>query len=305
MSSAKFKIGSSVFAAGGYDIAAGASVNLQLEDQPATDVTSCVYSVGTRSHGAPDPTFASAGVASPPGAAVAFTAPGSGIHSYEIRCVTNGGAAVKRPDGTDDYSVNNKSRIISIRGTASLQRKMVPAESIQYSPESWTVTQNEMVDAMEGVMLSGGGAILQAVDQKMATDGSDDFESDAGGAYLILVSKAITIGGSGARRIRARVDVAYHTDDVVFRSTLAIEQTSEAGSVVLVERPLPFSGTVSSASSMPKSIGATTGALAAGSYTIRVKIKVVDSPGSNKLYCKPFANGADREGAWLWLEELA
>lgn len=158
MSSAKFKIGGTAFATAGYDATAAQVVDLQLEASPASDITSCVYSVVQKTKGAAAPVFnPSNGVAATPTSVVTITMPASGFESYEVQCQTNGGAAVVGATGRlDDFSVNTKSRIIAVRGPVTGVRKIIPAESTEYSSSGWTDAQNEEAAALESGFVGGG-----------------------------------------------------------------------------------------------------------------------------------------------------
>jgi hypothetical protein len=157
MSTAQFKItGSgppSPYSDRGFDATSGQVLQLQLEDSPALDIRDCAYVQVGKSKGAPDLVFGSGGVASPPTAAVSVTMPASGVHTYAIECRTNGGQPIRVANGPLDYSKNVKQRIISIRSASANIRKMLVAETTQYSPTGgWADSQNEMVDQVEGAV---------------------------------------------------------------------------------------------------------------------------------------------------------
>jgi hypothetical protein len=149
MSDAKFTVDGSPFADGGADVAEGATVRLQLEDSPASDIDSCVYSVFAQSKGAPDLVLSNGGVADPATAEVTYVQP-AGVHWYGIRCQTNGGAAIKVA-GKDDFTQNTKERIVGVRSPLLSLRKILAGESTQYEPEGWGGAVDELVDALESV----------------------------------------------------------------------------------------------------------------------------------------------------------
>jgi hypothetical protein len=146
-SGAKFKIDTSPSSDAGYDALESTTLDLQLEASPALDVATCTYSVFLKTAGAPTPTLSSSGVASPPTSIVQLTL-GAGVHSYAVMCQTNGGAAVRGPDGKDDWSVNTSIRIVSVRSTAGL-RKIIVGERLEYDPvEGWVSAINELIDSI-------------------------------------------------------------------------------------------------------------------------------------------------------------
>ena len=189
MSDAKFKIAGTAFSTAGYDATAGQVVDLQLEASPASDITSCVYSVVQKTKGAATPVFnPSSGIAATPTSVVTITMPASGFESYEVQCQTNGGAAVVGATGRlDDFSVNTKSRIIAVRGVVSGVRKITPAESTQYSPSGWTEAQNDEAARIELT------AATPAFASPPALDANHIYGWDCNEASGNLVEK----GGSG------------------------------------------------------------------------------------------------------------
>jgi hypothetical protein len=149
-SSAAFRIGGSPASAGGYDIAAGATVALQLESI-APDVLSCVFSVLRTTSGAPVVTIAGGGVASPPTAIVDLTVPGGLVdaHSWMLLStitVEESGVVIQK----------THKRMLVFRHPTTNRRKIVKGESVEYDPVfSWPNEYNSAV-----VPPSGGAANL-------------------------------------------------------------------------------------------------------------------------------------------------
>lgn len=186
-STAKFKIEASPSTDGGYDAAASATLTLQLEASPALDVQTCVYSVPIKTAGAPTPTLAGDGIASPPTDTVDLTL-GAGAHAYVVMCQTNGGAAVKDDNGKDDWTVNTSYRIVVVRTTSAGLRKIVVGESLQYdTAEGWVAAINEMVDAIETL--------------SAAVDAVEDY-AVAGGRWDM---PAVFVGNSGPETVQPSI----------------------------------------------------------------------------------------------------
>jgi len=199
-SGAKFTINSTPSADAGYDALASATLDLQLEASPALDIRSCQYSVFLKTDGAPTPTFSSSGIASPPTSIVQMTL-GAGAHSYAIRCQTNGGEAVKGPDGKDDWSVNTTIRIVSVRDANGL-RRIVVGERLEYDPiYGWTKSWNEGLDALAAAIAPSPYASTPeaVVIGAGAVGGSSDY-SPGNHVHPVAVgtATAITIGASAA-----------------------------------------------------------------------------------------------------------
>lgn len=136
MANANFTIEATASQPPGYDATLGQTLTLQLEDQPALDITSTRYSVGQYSKGAPALTFSGSGVPATPQGTVTVTMPGSGMHTYQLICTTS--------DGTRTYIT---SRIVAIRSVGGL-RKILAAESTEYDPTfGWADALNEALDA--------------------------------------------------------------------------------------------------------------------------------------------------------------
>lgn len=145
-STAKFTIAGDAYANLGYDALKNAELELQLEDQPALDVRSCVYSVVAQSLDAPNIAElgapGSAGASpSTPGGALEITMPTTAGHSYLIRCTINGG---RNSLGLHDATYT-RERIVAIRdGTGT--RRIVPSESTQYdATNGWTEAVNDAI----------------------------------------------------------------------------------------------------------------------------------------------------------------
>ena len=137
----------------GYDATAGStlSITLELSPSPARSVRYSVYGGGDddplSSKDAPLITFIGSGTNEQTFSSVNDTAqivmPGSGVHSYVIRCTVDAG---------DEYTFERMAVIPS--ATVPATRKIVPNETNQYEQRSWADTQAELVDVITGL---GGG----------------------------------------------------------------------------------------------------------------------------------------------------
>ncbi len=147
MTTAKFTIEGAASTPPGYDTIVSQVLTLQLEDLPALDVWSVVFEVTQTSRDAPALVFSPVdGRPTTPGGTVDVTMPGSGVHSYVIKCTINGGA---NASGTV-VAAYTYSRLIAIKTISGL-RKIVPAERTEYDETNgWAGTQNDMVDTFGG-----------------------------------------------------------------------------------------------------------------------------------------------------------
>lgn len=160
---AKFKINSTASSPPGFDATPSQVITLQLETNPAPDIYQTKFSV--YSPGDPNSPLASlsaptltlsppTGIAATPTSAVTFTMPGSGVHTYKIRCVVNGGVEAATGKIIPQWTYE---RIISIRSGNGL-RKQLPGESTEYNARGWTDEQNREIDAVAA--LAGGGSTV-------------------------------------------------------------------------------------------------------------------------------------------------
>jgi len=158
VTTAKFTINGTPSSPRGFDATNGQVLTLQLETNPAPDVYQTVYSLYNPSDPAAPlasksapvlTTTPSSGQPTVPTGAVTVPMPASGVHSFAIRCVVNGGRETAtgrvRPEWTYE-------RIVSIR-SGNGQRKQLPGESTQYGDRGWSDAQNEGVDAVAGTAL--------------------------------------------------------------------------------------------------------------------------------------------------------
>ncbi len=160
MTTARFKItgstsGLTLSAARGHDAVNGETLTFQLEDSPALDVQSALFTVEQLTKNAPAMVISNSGIPTPPTGTVTASAPASGAHSYMVRCtiVTILGELIFE-------------RIISVRTSGTGIRKIVPAERDEYHPTGgWAFAQNEMVDEVEDAFASGGGSNAWAAAQ--------------------------------------------------------------------------------------------------------------------------------------------
>jgi len=142
MANAKFTIEGTPSADRGFDALSGATVQLQLEDQPSLDVYKCRYYVGKTLNGSLAPTFSGGGLASPPNGAVTMTL-GPGVWSYEIVCEVNDGVDINTGRKVPAYYF---SRIVAVRSIGTGTRKIIPGETTEYDPvDGWTSAVNDYV----------------------------------------------------------------------------------------------------------------------------------------------------------------
>ena len=147
----------------GFDGTHSQTLTLTLENSPsgALAVTYEVYdptdgNSPLASKDAPLLTFVDSGTArqylTNPNGNATIILPGSGVHSYTFRCTAHF-------DGDDHVF----ERVVSIRTTTLLPnvRKLVPAESTQYAAQTWSETQNEIVDALSAAAFIAGSVNYQ------------------------------------------------------------------------------------------------------------------------------------------------
>lgn len=150
----------------------------------------------------------------------------------------------------------------------------------------------------------GSGNVVQTIYSNMPVSSGTDYTSDGGGAYGIIWHGAITIGGSGSNKIRARAQVSGYTDSKNFGGT--VQLWNDTASVNMVERPFPCSTNANSDTGSTIPIEAISAGLAPGTYTIQVRGKIVASGAGNGVFfhVAPNNNGVDRAGGTLVLEEI-
>jgi len=151
---ARFKINGTASSTRGIDMGNGTSVTFTLEAVSGIErkVEYWVYSATDEdsplaSKSAPALVLSN-GVttghrvaAATPGGNVTTTTPGSGVHSWIVRCLVNDGV-------NHDGSVNPDyvfERMISIRSSGG-RRKIVASEGTQYEASGWAGAQNDDVD---------------------------------------------------------------------------------------------------------------------------------------------------------------
>lgn len=157
-STAHFKItgsssGTTLSAAGGHVATHGETLTLQLEDAPALDVLAVQFSISQLTKGAPALSLSASGVPSPVTGTVTATAPGSGAHSYMVRCAATTASGLKIFE-----------RVIALLSANASMRKQLPAETGEFDPaQGWSSAQNDMVDAVDAAIGSIGSAASAAV----------------------------------------------------------------------------------------------------------------------------------------------
>lgn len=154
MADAKFTINGTASSTLGYTTTSGTTITLQLETLPALDSERVVYSVVATSKDAPALSLTpSTGIPATPGGTVTFVMP-AGIHSYQIQCQIN--------EGTDAsgkvQAAYTFSRMV-VTATAVGTRKIVPAESAQFSARGWSDEQNLEIDAMASIVGGTSGVV--------------------------------------------------------------------------------------------------------------------------------------------------
>lgn len=167
---ADFKINSSVQEDLGFDATSAQVLSFQLENAPSVDVTSVVFRLLSSSHEADDPVLSPAtGIPTTVGGVVTCTLPNTAglAESWEYECLVNNGInASGQPD-----PAYRRRRMVSVRSPERALRKNVPSETTSYNVAGWTVTQNEMVDALDAVVGGDGdGAQIIIVDNIGTTD---------------------------------------------------------------------------------------------------------------------------------------
>lgn len=151
-SGAAFTITGDAYANRGYDALTSEVLTLQLENLPAPDIKSVLWQIAVKSKGSPDPVLSNDGVPATPVGTVTLTMPATGIHLYQVECITNGGEIVVNPaTGKPDPGINRKSRMVAIR-SANGQRKVIYSETTQYDPtDGWATAFNDVVEALDSI----------------------------------------------------------------------------------------------------------------------------------------------------------
>lgn len=164
MSQAEFTISGAEVTDGdaGYDASLGETILLTLKANPSPAL-SVLYEVfdaadpssPLASADAPALTFTGSGTASErlanPNAEASLALPGSGIHSYIVRCTTS------HPTGPETFE-----RMVVLRGVISGLRKTVPGETTQYRARGYSDEFNAMVDEIEAGGGGGGSVAARA-----------------------------------------------------------------------------------------------------------------------------------------------
>ncbi len=163
---AKFTIEGTASSPGGYDATISQVLNFALEGGPANLVQRWTLQVFSSSESdsplasknAPTLTLVGATSgqkvdAATPASEITCTMPGSGVHSWLVRSIVNGGvdaSGKKNPDYVFE-------RLVAIK-TGSGIRKVIATEQTAYSPRGWSDAQNDLTDAGAGPLTAPGGA---------------------------------------------------------------------------------------------------------------------------------------------------
>jgi hypothetical protein len=147
-----------------FDGAHNQLLTFELKDDPAPDIYLTQFFVYDATNpdsplssisglpGSPAPTLVlnpTTGIPASPTGTVTTTLPATGIHTWVVRCVVNGGVEAATGRARPDWIYE---RIVCIRSTLGI-RKEIPGESTQYTDRGWSDEQNRMVDAL---VASGG-----------------------------------------------------------------------------------------------------------------------------------------------------
>ncbi len=305
---ARFTIDADPSANRGYDVQPGATPALQLEGTPNAVVRQVTYQVHDVSE--PDspratkdaPTLtldngAATGQsvdAATPGAVVDVT---SGIptiagdgHLWGVRCLVNGGIDA---DGrvNEDYTF---SRVLCLRSAFGV-RKILAAERTEYSADTWSEAQNELVAALRKLQLPFplllghnpqllvGGMVPSAYGTVLDESGSP-LRYDALGN---MGSKGGTLGGAAGA---ARPQVSYSgshrlitldgTDDYAASNLAAAPwaDLQQEGTLFLVLTPVAGSGVI--LTTMTSAVATDTGVMFFQSGTQNLDVLLATGTGS-------------------------
>ncbi|MEE9395195.1 MAG: hypothetical protein V3W41_22110 [Planctomycetota bacterium] len=192
-SNADFTIDGDAHANRGFDALNSEVLTLQIEDSPALDVRTTVFSVVQKTLGAPD--IAELGAVGGAGASPSpnpqdgldITMPAAGVQSYIIRCQINGG----KDTGGNTIAEWTTEREVAIRTSNNL-RKIVPVETDQYDPTyGWTESWNDGIDLLASVV-TGTGTDDHIMLWDGTTDAKDSLVSITGAGDLVVDADVVT-----------------------------------------------------------------------------------------------------------------
>ena len=213
---AKFKVNGTASSPPGFDATTSQVITLQLETAIAPDVYKTQFFINDpndptspqASLSAPQITLSpSNGIPATPTGTVTFTMPASGVHSYSVRCVINNGVEAATGKVRTDWTYE---RIVGIRSLTSLIRKILPAESTQYSPRGWADEQNRMVDSFNGGGPPSGSA-----------------SGDLTGSYPAPLAKQLTgVSGTGITGLTENITTVF-SPELLFSGSLGTTQIGQ------------------------------------------------------------------------------
>lgn len=236
----------SAFSDRGFDCDHGDELEVQLENQPALDVRTGVFSSVGSSKDAPDLTYSSSGVLATAASTITITvpaaSPGMTADSWIVRSQTNGGEAVL-VNGRNDWTVNTAERMICVRSGGL--RKIIATERDQYSESGgWADAQNEVIEVVASSLaslttstsglesqISAAASGIASLETRLSTE-----ESARASADTSLETRL-----SGEESTRASVDSSI--DDVVTSHESRISTLEAGGSSTTLFDPASIAAT--------------------------------------------------------------
>lgn len=218
---ARFTIEGTPSSPGGYDATISQVLDFALEGGPANLVQRWTLQVfDANESGSPlasknAPTLTLVGAtsgqkvdAATPGSTITCTMPSSGVHSWLVRSIVNGGVDATG-NANPDYVYE---RLVSIK-TGSGIRKVIATEATAYSPRGWADAQNDLTDAGAGPLTAPGGA------------GDANKVAAASGAGTNLQYAAGIFLGSAGLRFEFS-EAAASTAGLIMRNSVAATDTT-------------------------------------------------------------------------------
>lgn len=199
---ARFTISSTPSTDGEYEAAHSEVLSLVLEGTPAAVVRTVHFQVydpaeldsPRSSPSAPQlslvgTTTASKVLAATPATPVTCAMPSSGLHSWLVRCLVNGGLDAKG-NAHPDYLFE---RLVSIPDSVWGARKVIVTESTQAGPDGWAEPIGQLVEAVAGATGPGAGTAAGQLtywdgSQPLWTTGAGQVKLSADGDHLHLGS---------------------------------------------------------------------------------------------------------------------
>ena len=181
----------------GYDVTGDEVLTLQLEDQPALDVLSCVYSEYGSSFSAPALVFSNSGVASPPGGVVTVTVPPNDPAGYSWGLKAT---SVVEIDGKTKTVVTK--RVLAMRVSPNGTRKLVVREQGEYdADDGWVQAFNEVSETAGSTTGGGGGGASISLGSVSVVCGATDIT-----ATTTLAGKLAVLFGPASAKIEANTN---------------------------------------------------------------------------------------------------